>query len=109
MSTSAMLLTQLRQVDVTTQLISMDQDLHQILRTPKRVVSVSVPVELESGEVQVFPGYRVQHNINRGPAIGGLRYAPEISLDEVTALAMLMTWKCGLLDLPFGGAAAPGR
>ncbi|HWE60996.1 MAG TPA: Glu/Leu/Phe/Val dehydrogenase [Chloroflexota bacterium] len=102
---SGMLESHLRQVDLTAQVMALDADLHQVLRTPKRVLTVSVPIERESGEIEVFTGYRVQHNINRGPALGGLRYAPHTVLDEVTALAMLMTWKCALMNLPFGGAA----
>ena len=95
----------LRQVDAAAELMGLDPDLHGVLRTPKRVLTVAVPFELAGGEQLVVTGYRVQHNINRGPAIGGLRYHPHATMDEVIALAMLTTWKCGLMDLPFGGSA----
>jgi glutamate dehydrogenase (NAD(P)+) len=95
----------LRQLDVAAGLMGLDANMHRVLRTPKRVFTVQVPIELEDGEVQVFTGYRVQHNINRGPALGALRYHPDITVEHVIALAMLMTWKCALLRLPFGGSA----
>ncbi|MDB5075594.1 MAG: Glu/Leu/Phe/Val dehydrogenase [Chloroflexi bacterium] len=95
----------LRQLDSAARLMGLDGNLHRVLRAPKRVFSVQVPIELERGEVEVFTGYRVQHNINRGPALGGLRYSAASSVDEVIALAMLMTWKCALVRLPFGGSA----
>jgi glutamate dehydrogenase (NAD(P)+) len=95
----------IRQVDTTVALIGLDEDLHRVLRSPKRVLTVQVPFELADGEQEVLTGFRVQHNINRGPAIGGLRYDAAASVDEVIALAMLMTWKCGLIGLPFGGSA----
>jgi glutamate dehydrogenase (NAD(P)+) len=94
-----------RQVDSTATLIGLDEDLHRVLRSPKRVLTVQVPFELADGEQEVLTGFRVQHNINRGPAIGGLRYDAAASVEEVIALAMLMTWKCGLIGLPFGGSA----
>ena len=78
--------------------------LHQMLAYPRRELTVSVPLRLDSGEVQLFIGHRVQHNFSRGPAKGGLRYAPSVDLDDVRALAMWMTWKCALLDVPYGGA-----
>jgi glutamate dehydrogenase (NAD(P)+) len=95
----------LRQFDTAARLMGLDSNMHRVLRSPKRVFTVQVPIELESGDVEVFTGYRVQHNINRGPAIGGLRYSAVSSVDEVIALAMLMTWKCALVRLPFGGSA----
>ncbi len=94
-----------RQIDATAALMGLDEDLHRVLRSPKRVLTVQVPFELADGEQEVLTGFRVQHNINRGPAIGGLRYDADASVDEVIALAMLMTWKCGLMGLPFGGSA----
>lgn len=75
-----------------------------MLSTPRREVTVAIPLRRDSGEIEVLTGHRVQHNISRGPAKGGLRYSPEVTLDEVRALAMWMTWKCALLDVPYGGA-----
>src|SRR5579859_526915 len=75
-----------------------------ILRKPKRELIVNFPVRMDNGEIEMFTGYRVQHNINRGPAKGGIRFSPEVSLDEVRALAMWMTWKCAVVGIPFGGA-----
>ncbi len=85
-------------------LLGYDNGLHQMLATPRRELSVAVPLRLDSGESRLYLGYRVQHNFSRGPAKGGLRYAPNVNLDEVRALAMWMTWKCALLDVPYGGA-----
>nr|MBF6591915.1 Glu/Leu/Phe/Val dehydrogenase [Ktedonobacterales bacterium] len=75
-----------------------------ILRVPKRELTVNFPVRMDDGSVRVYTGYRVQHNINRGPAKGGIRYDLGVTLDEVRALAMWMTWKCAVVDIPFGGA-----
>src|SRR5436305_2025218 len=75
-----------------------------ILRKPKRELIVNFPIRLDNGDTQMFTGYRVQHNITRGPAKGGIRYSPEVSLDEVRSLAMWMTWKCAVVNIPFGGA-----
>jgi glutamate dehydrogenase (NAD(P)+) len=76
----------------------------QMLAYPRREVTVSVPLRLDNGDVRLFVGHRVQHNFSRGPAKGGLRYAPSVDIDEVRALAMWMTWKCALANLPYGGA-----
>ena len=95
----------LRQFDTCADAMALDANLRRILRTPKRIFTVQVPIEMESGEVEVFTGYRVQHNITRGPALGGLRYHMAAGVDDVSALAMLMTWKCALLNIPFGGSA----
>ena len=81
-----------------------DEGLHQLLATPRREMAVAIPLRRDSGEVEVLRGYRVQHNLSRGPAKGGVRFAPHVELDEVRALAMWMTWKCALLDVPYGGA-----
>lgn len=78
--------------------------LHQMLAHPRRELTVTVPLRRDNGDVEVFIGHRVQHNFSRGPAKGGLRYAPGVDLDEVRALAMWMTWKCALLGVPYGGA-----
>jgi glutamate dehydrogenase (NAD(P)+) len=80
------------------------QDMRAILSVPKRELTVNFPVRMDDGSVRMFTGYRVQHNINRGPAKGGIRYDANVSLDEVRALAMWMTWKCAVVDIPFGGA-----
>jgi glutamate dehydrogenase (NAD(P)+) len=84
--------------------LGMDQSLREILKTPFREVTVSVPVRMDSGKIHVYTGYRIQHNGARGPWKGGIRYHPEVDKDEVRALASLMTWKTALLDVPFGGA-----
>ena len=84
--------------------LALDADVRAILRSPWRELTVHFPVRLDDGTVQVFTGYRVQHNVLRGPAKGGLRYHPATDLDDVRALAMWMTWKCALVDVPFGGA-----
>jgi glutamate dehydrogenase/leucine dehydrogenase len=94
----------LKQLEIAADLLKLDPDVHQLLKEPKRVVMVAVPVRMDSGEVRTFMGYRVQHNDARGPFKGGIRYHPEVSLDEVKALAFWMTWKCGVVDIPFGGA-----
>jgi len=92
------------QFDQAAELLHLDHDLREVLRRPKRELSVNFPVRLDNGQVKIFSGYRVQHNINRGPAKGGIRYSPDVSLDEVRALAMWMTWKCAVVGIPFGGA-----
>ncbi|BAJ50224.1 glutamate dehydrogenase (NAD(P)+) [Candidatus Caldarchaeum subterraneum] len=84
--------------------LNLDPGLHDVLKKPKRVVVVSVPVKMDDGSLRVFTGIRVQHNNARGPYKGGVRYYPTVDVDEVTALAMLMTFKCAVTDLPYGGA-----
>jgi glutamate dehydrogenase (NAD(P)+) len=81
-----------------------DDGTHQMLATPRREMAVSIPLRHEDGHTSIYLGYRVQHNFSRGPAKGGLRFAPNVDLDEVRALAMWMTWKCALVDVPYGGA-----
>jgi glutamate dehydrogenase (NAD(P)+) len=83
--------------------LNLDQSLRSVLSSPKRQLIVSIPVKMDGGEVQVFEGYRVQHNIARGPAKGGIRYHPNVTLDEVKALASWMTWKCATVGIPYGG------
>jgi glutamate dehydrogenase (NAD(P)+) len=90
--------------DEAAELIELDPGIHQILRQPKRSLIVSVPVRMDSDEIKVFTGYRVHHDVTRGPAKGGIRYHPRVSLDEVKALAMWMTWKCAVVNIPYGGA-----
>lgn len=86
------------------QLLNLDEGLHQVLSRPKRQLIVNFPVVFDNGEVHVFEGYRVQHSSTRGPTKGGIRYHPEVDVDETTALAMWMTWKCAVADIPYGGA-----
>ncbi len=92
------------QFDMAAEFLKVDPGLRQILRTPKRVMEVSVPVKLDNGQVKVFVGYRVQHNTARGPAKGGVRYHPNLTLDEVKALACWMTWKTATMNIPYGGS-----
>jgi len=83
--------------------LGLDDGMRKILRTPAREITVSIPVQLDDGRLEVFTGYRVQHSIARGPAKGGIRFAPDVTLDEVRALAAWMTWKCAVVNIPFGG------
>ncbi|HZU02365.1 MAG TPA: Glu/Leu/Phe/Val dehydrogenase [Ktedonobacteraceae bacterium] len=92
------------QFDQAAERLGLSQPMRAILRKPKRELTVNFPVRMDNGDVEMFTGYRVQHNINRGPAKGGIRFSPEVSLDEVRALAMWMTWKCAVVGIPFGGA-----
>lgn len=92
-----------RQLDNVAERLNLDQRVYERLRYPRRTLTVSIPTKMDDGSVKVFTGYRVQHNLFRGPAKGGIRYHPDVTLDEVTALAMWMTWKCALMDIPFGG------
>ncbi|HEV3233961.1 MAG TPA: Glu/Leu/Phe/Val dehydrogenase [Candidatus Dormibacteraeota bacterium] len=93
-----------RQFDEAAAAMGLDDALRRVLRVPQRELVINFPVKMDNGRVRVFSGYRVQHNITRGPAKGGLRYHPSVDLDEVRALAMWMSWKTALLDIPFGGA-----
>jgi glutamate dehydrogenase (NAD(P)+) len=86
------------------QKLQLDEGLWRVLRQPSREITVHIPVMLDNGQLEVFTGYRVQHSIARGPAKGGVRYAPDVSLDEIRALASWMTWKCAVVNIPFGGA-----
>jgi glutamate dehydrogenase (NAD(P)+) len=92
------------QFDRAAELIDLDEDLRQVLREVQREFTCTFPVRMDDGSIEVFTGYRVQHNIHRGPAKGGIRYHPGVSLDEVKALAMWMTWKCAVVNIPYGGA-----
>ena len=94
----------LAQFDGAADHLALDPGVREILRSPQRELCVRFPVRLDDGRVKVFTGYRVQHNVARGPAKGGLRFHPSTDLDEVRALAMWMTWKCALVNVPFGGA-----
>lgn len=84
--------------------LGLDDGFHELLRTPRREVTVAVPLRRDDGHVEVLRGYRVQHNLTRGPAKGGVRFHPSTDLDEVRALSMWMTWKCALIGVPYGGA-----
>jgi len=84
--------------------LGLDDGLAKILRLPSREIAVNIPVQLDDGRLEVFTGYRVQHSIARGPGKGGIRFAPDVTLDEIRALAAWMTWKCAVVDIPFGGA-----
>jgi glutamate dehydrogenase (NAD(P)+) len=94
----------LKSLDEAAEILNIDPNIHEVLRQPKRVVVVSVPIKKDDGSIKVFTGVRVQHTNARGPYKGGVRYYPSVDVDEVTALAMLMTWKCAVVDLPYGGA-----
>ena len=83
--------------------LRLDDGMRKVLRSPAREITVHIPVVLDDGRIEVFTGYRVQHSIARGPAKGGIRYAPDVTLNEVRALASWMTWKCAVVNLPFGG------
>src|ERR1700761_3091549 len=90
--------------DFAAQKLNLDQGIWKVLRYPSRELIVHIPVGMDDGSIEVFTGYRVQHSVARGPAKGGIRYSPDVSLDEVRALASWMTWKCAVVNIPFGGA-----
>jgi glutamate dehydrogenase/leucine dehydrogenase len=91
------------QFEAAADYLSLDLSMRRVLRNPKRQLVVSIPVKMDGGEVFVFEGYRVQHNVARGPAKGGIRFHPNVTLDEVKALASWMTWKCATVNIPYGG------
>ncbi len=93
-----------RQLDEIALEMGLDRELHERLRYPKRALIVTIPVRMDDGSVKTFTGYRVHHDVTLGPAKGGIRFHPEVNLGEVSSLAMLMTWKCALMGLPYGGA-----
>ena len=90
--------------DFAAQKLNLDEGLWKVLRYPNRELIVHIPVSMDTGKLEVFTGFRVQHSIARGPAKGGVRYSPDVTLDEVRALASWMTWKCAVVNIPFGGA-----
>jgi glutamate dehydrogenase (NAD(P)+) len=92
-----------RQFDLAAERLNLDEGMRRVLREPRRELTVHFPVHMDDGSVEVFTGYRVQHNVGRGPAKGGIRYHQDVSLDEVKALAMWMTWKCAVVGIPYGG------
>jgi glutamate dehydrogenase (NAD(P)+) len=90
--------------NIAAEKLKLDEGLYQVLLTPDREITVAIPIQMDNGKLRVFKGFRVQHSLARGPAKGGLRYAPDVTLDEVRALAAWMTWKCAVVNIPFGGA-----
>lgn len=97
------------QLAVAARYLNLDEGLHEVLARPKRQIIVNFPVVMDNGEVQVYEGFRVQHNTSRGPTKGGIRYHPDVDVDETTALAMWMTWKCAVVNIPYGGAKGSVR
>jgi len=100
----SILATTLRQFDEVVGRLKLQPQISQHLRHPRRSLIVSVPIQTDAGGLEIFTGYRIQHSMTLGPSKGGIRYHPDVDLEEVTALAMLMTWKCALMGLPYGGA-----
>ncbi|MGH2737931.1 MAG: Glu/Leu/Phe/Val family dehydrogenase, partial [Actinomycetota bacterium] len=94
----------LAQLDQAARIMNLDPNVLEVLRRPKRTLIVSVPIRMDDGTVRTFTGYRVHHNTSRGPSKGGIRYHPSVSLEEIKALAMWMTWKCAVVGIPYGGA-----
>ena len=99
----------LQRFEAAAEALGLDPGMTEMLARPRRAVEVSLPVRMDDGRVVTFSGYRVQHSFTRGPAKGGLRYHPDATMEEVTALAMSMTWKCALIDVPYGGAKGAVR
>ena len=93
-----------QQFDMAAELLNLPDGIRAVLRVPQRELTVNFPVKMDDGSTQMFTGYRVQHNLGRGPVKGGIRYHPQVDIDEVRALAMWMTWKCALVNIPYGGA-----
>jgi glutamate dehydrogenase (NAD(P)+) len=94
----------MKRFDVAAEILGLDRGVYEYLKTPVKQVIVSIPIQMDDGRIQVFEGYRVIHNDVMGPSKGGIRYAPDVNLDEVKALAAWMTWKCAVVNIPFGGA-----
>ncbi len=90
--------------DIAARKLNLDDGMWKVLRMPTREITLHIPVQMDDGRIEVFTGYRVQHSVARGPGKGGIRYAPDVTLDEVRALASWMTWKCAVVNIPFGGA-----
>ncbi|MCI4349459.1 MAG: glutamate dehydrogenase, partial [Thermoplasmata archaeon] len=93
-----------KQIDIVADLLNLDSGIREILKHPKRELTVNFPVRMDNGSYRVFTGFRVQYNQARGPSKGGIRYHPGVTIDEVRALAAWMTWKCAVVNLPYGGA-----
>src|SRR5215813_10986713 len=94
----------MRQFDAAAETCGLEPDLREVLRRPRRALSLSLPVKMDNGTIRVFDAFRVQHSTARGPCKGGIRYHPNVTFDEVKALAAWMTWKCAIVNIPFGGA-----
>jgi len=94
----------MRQVDIAAERLRLNPGLREKIKQTKRELIVHFPVKMDDGSIKMFTGYRVQHNVTRGPGKGGIRYHPDVDLDEVRALAMWMTWKAAVVNIPFGGA-----
>ncbi len=99
----------MRRFDVAAEILGLEEGVYQYLKTPVRQYIVSIPIQMDDGRIEVFEGYRVIHNDVMGPSKGGIRYAPDVTLDEVKALAAWMTWKCAVVNIPFGGAKGAVR
>jgi glutamate dehydrogenase (NAD(P)+) len=93
----------LENFEIASRVLNLDENIAKKLKYPERCLIVSIPVRMDDGRIEVFEGYRVQHSTVKGPAKGGIRYHPSVTLDEVKALAMWMTWKCAIVGLPYGG------
>jgi len=93
-----------KQFDIAADILNLDNGYRKLLRVPHREFACNFPVKMDDGQIRMFTGYRVQHNTTRGPAKGGIRYHPDTDIDEVRALAMLMSWKCAVVNIPYGGA-----
>jgi glutamate dehydrogenase (NAD(P)+) len=96
--------TAIKQLELTAKKMKLDKNILEKLKYPKRILSVSLPIQMDNGKLKVFQGCRVQHNTDRGPCKGGIRFHENVDIDMITALAMLMTWKCALVNIPYGGA-----
>lgn len=99
----------MRRFDRAAEILGLEQGLYEYLKTPAKQVIVSIPIQMDDGRIEIFEGYRVIHNDILGPSKGGIRYAPDVTLDEVRALAAWMTWKCAIMNIPFGGAKGAVR
>jgi glutamate dehydrogenase (NAD(P)+) len=93
-----------KRAEVAARKLGLEQGLYRYLKYPKKEITLYIPVGMDNGQLEVFVGYRVLHSTVRGPGKGGIRFAPDVSLDELRALATWMTWKCGVVNIPFGGA-----
>jgi glutamate dehydrogenase/leucine dehydrogenase len=93
----------LQNFDLAADALELSQDIREMIKYPERELAASVPVRMDNGRVRRFQGYRVQHSTARGPAKGGIRYHPNVTIDEVRALATWMTWKCAVVNIPYGG------
>ena len=94
----------LHQLNQAAEALDLDPGLHEFLKQPKRILTIAVPIKRDDGSMTVYTGHRVQYNDSRGPCKGGIRFHPDVNLDEVKALSAWMTWKCAVIDIPYGGA-----